>query len=127
MGASLVPWRTVSRTTLVADRWIRLHADECLDEHARRVAPYYVLEYSDWVSVLAVDRDGAAIVVEECRHGAGVLALGTVGGGAEPAERPEDAAVRELREETGCVADELVPGDGPTPAMTSRPLLTPRA
>ena len=102
MGASPVPWTTVSRTTLVADPWIRLHADECLDEHARRIAPYYVLEYSDWVSVLAVDRDGAAIVVEEYRHGAGVLALGTV-------------------------ADELVPGDGPTPAMTSRPLLTPRA
>lgn len=108
MGADPVPWTTVARTTLVADRWIRVHADECLDEHARRIAPYYVLEYGDWVSVLAVDRDGAAIVVEEYRHGAGVLALGTIGGGAEPGERPEDAATRELREETGCVADELV-------------------
>lgn len=47
-------------------------------------------------------------MVEEYRHGAGVLALGTIGGGAEPGERPEDAATRELREETGCVADELV-------------------
>ena len=101
-------WTTVARTTVVADRWIRLHADDCADGSGRRIAPYYVLEYGDWISVLALDRDGAAILVEEYRHGAGIVAVGTIGGGVEPGEPPAEAAVRELREETGCVADELL-------------------
>lgn len=108
MSDAPAPWTTVSRTTVVADRWIRLHADDCADGSGRRIAPYYVLEYGDWVSVLAIDHEGAAIVVEEYRHGAGIVALGTIGGGVEQGEVPQDAAARELLEETGSVADELV-------------------
>lgn len=108
MSDAPAPWTTVARTTVVADRWIRLHADDCADRSGRRIAPYYVLEYGDWVSVLAVDHEGAAIVVEEYRHGAGIVALGTIGGGVEQGEVPQDAAARELLEETGSVADELV-------------------
>ncbi|MDQ0725146.1 NUDIX hydrolase [Microbacterium sp. W4I20] len=102
------PWRVVSSEMLVADRWIRVRADECVDEHDRRIAPFYVLEYGDWVSVLAVDTEGQAILVEEYRHGAGIVAQGTIGGGVEPAEEPRRAAERELREETGYEAREII-------------------
>lgn len=102
------PWRVVWSETLIADQWIRVRADACVDAHGRDIAPYYVLEYGDWISVLALDEDGSAILVEEYRHGAGVLALGTVGGGIETGERPADAAGRELLEETGYEAAELV-------------------
>ncbi|MEV7797599.1 NUDIX hydrolase [Microbacterium foliorum] len=74
----------------------------------RSIAPYYVLEYGDWISVLALDREGRAVVVEEYRHGAGIVAVGTIGGGVKAGESPEAAAIRELREETGYEADELI-------------------
>ncbi|MFK3678859.1 NUDIX hydrolase [Microbacterium sp. NPDC090218] len=102
------PWTTVSSETIVADRWIHVRADTCEDASGRRITPFYVLEYGDWVSVLALDGNEDAIVVEEYRHGAGVLAVGTIGGGVEAGERPEDAAVRELREETGFASAELI-------------------
>lgn len=102
------PWRTTASEVLVADRWIRLRSDDCVDSQGRTIAPFYVLEYGDWVSVLAVDASGAAILVEEYRHGAGIVALGAIGGGADPGERPGDAAVRELREETGYEAAEMI-------------------
>lgn len=107
MTATPLPWRTVATETVVADRWIHVRADDCIDARGRRIAPYYVLEYGDWVSVLAVDTEGRALLAEEYRHGAGVVALGTVGGGAESGEDPRAAAVRELREETGYEAAEL--------------------
>ncbi|MFJ4045489.1 NUDIX hydrolase [Microbacterium sp. NPDC089987] len=102
------PWRVVSSQTLLADRWIRLRSDDCEDAQGRRIAPYYVLEPGDWVSVLALDVEGDAIVVEEYRHGAGIVALGTIGGAVDEDEAPIEAACRELREETGCIASRLV-------------------
>lgn len=101
-------WETVSSETIVADRWIRLRADECVDDRGRTIAPFYVLEYGDWVSVLALDTAGRAILVEEYRHGAGTVALGTIGGAVESGEHPRDAAARELREETGHSVAELI-------------------
>ncbi|MDN3445030.1 NUDIX hydrolase [Microbacterium sp. APC 3901] len=102
------PWRVVGSELIHADRWIRVCSDDCLDASGRSIAPYYVLEYGDWISVLALDRGGSAIVVEEYRHGAGIVAVGTIGGGVEAGESPDAAAIRELREETGYEAGEII-------------------
>ncbi|GGD85002.1 NUDIX hydrolase [Microbacterium murale] len=107
-GRSPEPWQTTSSRMIVADRWIRLRADECVDAAGRTISPYYVLEPSEWISLLAVDVDGNAILVEEYRHGAGVIALGTIGGAVDTGEEPRDAATRELLEETGYVAAEVI-------------------
>lgn len=108
MSPPPAPWRVVDSEIVVADRWIRVRADDCRDAEDLRIAPYYVLEYGDWISVLALDVDGNAIIVEEYRHGAGIIAVGTIGGGVEAGEAPIAAAARELREETGFAAEEIV-------------------
>ncbi|MGL3151379.1 NUDIX hydrolase [Microbacterium sp. A82] len=102
------PWTVVDSEIVVADRWIRLRADTCLDAAGRTIAPYYVMEPAEWISVLALNADGDAMLVEEYRHGAGVMALGTIGGAVDAGELPQDAAARELREETGCEASEII-------------------
>jgi len=102
------PWRVLSSRTIIADRWIDLRADDCQDARGHRIAPYYVLAPADWISVLALTPDGDAILVEEYRHGAGIVALGTIGGAVEAGEHPADAARRELLEETGHAPGALV-------------------
>lgn len=107
-GRQPEPWLTVSSEVIVADRWIRLRADTCVDAAGRTIAPFYVLESAEWISVLALTTDGDAIVVEEYRHGAAIIALGTIGGAVESGESPMDAAARELREETGYEARDMI-------------------
>jgi 8-oxo-dGTP pyrophosphatase MutT (NUDIX family) len=103
------PWTTESSTTLVADEWLTLRADTCRTEEGRVVEPYYVIEAPTWVSVLALTPDRRAVLVDEYRHGAGVVGLGLPGGVMDPEDpSPMDAAARELREETGYVPGQIV-------------------
>ncbi|NND70681.1 MAG: NUDIX hydrolase [Rhodothermales bacterium] len=68
---------------------------------------FHVVEYPDWVSVLAVTDDRKVVLVEQYRHGVESVSLELPAGRIDRAENPESAAVRELEEETGYVADDL--------------------
>jgi 8-oxo-dGTP pyrophosphatase MutT (NUDIX family) len=56
--------------------------------------------------VLPVSPDGEVLLLQDQDPTyPGVLRWGTIGGALDPGETPEEAAVRELYEETGLVAD----------------------
>lgn len=63
--------------------------------------------FPDWVAVAAVDEAGRYVVVEQFRHGIEGPTWEPAGGLIDPGETPEDAARRELVEETGHQAMEL--------------------
>jgi len=66
------------------------------------IAPYYVLEYPDWVGIIALDAEDHIYLVQQYRHGLGVVALELPGGAVDANDAsPVEAAARELREETG--------------------------
>ena len=95
-------WSTRASRTVIRDRWINLRADDCLTASGHEVAPFYVLDYPDWVHVVAITAADELVLVRQYRHGAGDVFLelpaGTVDAGdGDPAE----AARRELEEETG--------------------------
>ncbi len=82
------PWLTARR-----DR-VRLPTGAVNDE-------FYVLEYPDWVNVIAITADGEYLMVRQYRHGLGETNFELVAGVVEEGEDPETAARRELQEETG--------------------------
>ncbi len=62
---------------------------------------YYVLEYPDWVNVIAVTDRGEMVMVRQYRHGLQRTDFELCAGVVEDGEAPIDAARRELLEETG--------------------------
>ena len=117
--ADLPPWQVKNSTHLLRDRWLKVRADSCITAEGVEIAPYYVLEYPDWVEVVALDADDNIYLVQQYRHALGVVALELPGGAVDASDAsPVEAAARELREETGLSAAdwEYVGSLAPNPA-----------
>lgn len=71
-----------------------------------------VIEQSNSVVVVPVTDDGDVLLVRQWRHAAQSTLLEAPAGHIDPGEEPEEAAVRELREEAGHRAETLTPLPG---------------
>ena len=82
-----------------------------------------ILNPPNWVNVVAITPAQEVVLIEQYRHGADEVMLEVPGGMIDEGEDPVEAAVRELREETGYVGDEpqLIGMVHPNPAfLTNR-------
>ena len=81
---------------------------------------YIVMDAPDWVIVIP-DAGETFLLVKQWRHGENALSIEFPGGVIEPDEAPEQAAARELAEETGFSAGRLVKlgAMNPNPALMS--------
>lgn len=72
------------------------------------IARREVVEHPGGVTILPVDEDGNCYMVRQFRYPAGHMMLESPAGKLEYGEDHRDCAVRELSEETGFTADELI-------------------
>ena len=103
------PWILKGSKTIVKDRWIDLHADDCALPDGTSISPFYVNTLPDFVVVVAVTEEGDFIFIRQYRHGTRQILIELTAGCMEEADRtPECGAVRELLEETGYAGNEPV-------------------
>ena len=76
--------------------------------HTGRIVRREVVEHPGGVTILPIDGDGNCYLVRQFRYPFGKMLLEAPAGKLEPGEEPRASAVRELSEETGFTADELV-------------------
>lgn len=95
--------RKVQKSTRVFDGWIlSVRVDE-VDVGEGVIAPREVVEHKPAVSILPIDGDGNVYLVRQYRHAVGQEMIEAPAGLIEEGETPEQAALRELREETGAI------------------------
>ncbi len=103
----LKPWTVTASEYLRKDEWIGLRADDCLTAEGVRIAPFYVVEYPDWVQIVAIDEAEHLLLVRQYRHGSQTFTIELPAGRIDPGETdPVAVARRELLEETGYEAAE---------------------
>jgi 8-oxo-dGTP pyrophosphatase MutT (NUDIX family) len=67
-----------------------------------------ILEFRAWANIVALTKNGEVVLVRQYRHGICDVLFEFPGGVVEDGEDPIDGAKRELLEETGYKASELI-------------------
>ena len=99
-------WRVLRSEYLIKRPWLTARRDELELPDGRIIPEYYVLEYPDWVNIIAIDKEGRMILVRQYRHGLQRTNFELVAGVLEKGEDSMTAARRELLEETGYAGGE---------------------
>lgn len=94
-------WEVLHSEYLIRRPWLTARRDEVQLPDGRINPEYYVLEYPDWVNVIAITADGHFIMERQYRHALGKTCYELPCGVMEAGETPLEAARRELAEETG--------------------------
>ncbi len=99
-------WKVLSTEYLCRRPWLTARRDVVRLPDGRVNPEYYILEYPDWVNVIAITRDGHMVMERQYRHGLGKTCFELPCGVIEAGETPLEAARRELLEETGYAGGE---------------------
>lgn len=95
-------WATLKSEIIVSrPPWLHVRHDEVRLPDGRINPDFYVLEYPDWVNVIAITEDGRFVMELQYRYGIDRTCYEIPAGVMENGETPEQAARRELEEETG--------------------------
>jgi len=81
--------------------YMTLREDSVRLPNGARIPDYFVFEYPDWVSVLAVTMERQFVLIRQYRHGIGQVHFELPAGVVDPGEPLLESARRELLEETG--------------------------
>lgn len=95
------PWEILQSEYISQRPWLTARKDKVKLPNGQIHEEYYVLEYPDFINVIAITKDRKMILVRQYRHAIGKVCVELCAGVCEPNEAPIESAKRELLEETG--------------------------
>ena len=119
MSKGVSTWDHVSSELHADCKVYQVFKDRCRHPLSGKEGDFYLGKYSNWVQVIALTEDGQMVMVRQYRFGSKSITLELPAGCMNDGESPENAAIRELREETGYVGSRvnLIGSCEPNPAL----------
>ena len=120
------PWRRVQSQPGQSYRIFSVRTDRAVSPRTATEHDFYIIETRNWVNVIPITADHQVVMVRQYRHGSREVTLEIPGGLVDDDDTPQEAAMRELLEETGYRAEEMVQiGDlNPNPAIFANRVYT---
>jgi 8-oxo-dGTP pyrophosphatase MutT (NUDIX family) len=98
-------WPTIDSQSGPSYRIFSLRVDRARAPHTGKEHEFCVVEAPNWVNIIPLTADNQVVMVKQFRHGIKEVTLEIPGGMIENGDSPEEAALRELFEETGYKAE----------------------
>lgn len=116
---SLQPWETLSDERLCSFKVFDVRKFQRRSPRTGEDRGFFVVDTLDWVNVVAFTQARELILIRQFRHGSQQFTLEIPGGVVHEGEDSRDAALRELREESGYAGrDAVFLGEvNPNPAL----------
>jgi ADP-ribose pyrophosphatase len=112
-------WERLSSSLDKSYRVFGLRTDKARSPRTGQTHDFFIMETAAWVNIIPVTADEQVVLIRQFRHGTRDVTLEIPGGLVEKEDTPEEAARRELREETGYNSTEwtLLGSVHPNPAI----------
>ncbi len=94
-------WTKLESRYIIQRPWLTARVDRVQLPNGVIHPEHYVLEYPDWVNVIAITTDDQFVMIRQYRHAMDQVLIELCAGVSEEGETPEQSARRELLEETG--------------------------
>lgn len=96
------PWRVVTKQKILSmGTWLSVRQERVELPNGIQIPSWFILEFPNWVNVIALTSDGKFVMEDQYRHALGETHYELVAGVVDKGETPLQAAQRELSEETG--------------------------
>ena len=67
-------WKVLKSQYIARKPWLTVRQEELELPNGKRIPEYYILEYPNWVNVIAITKEGRFVFVSQYRPGLGITA-----------------------------------------------------
>ncbi|MBK5719414.1 NUDIX hydrolase [Dysgonomonas sp. Marseille-P4677] len=95
-------WKVLKSEYIFQEPWLTVRREHIKLPNGNEIPDYYLLDYPNWVNIIAITKEKEFVLIRQYRHGLGYSAMELCAGVVENYDpSPLVSAQRELLEESG--------------------------
>ncbi len=99
----------LSSKKLISNKFVTLNENVFKSEKSHKFAPFYVLDFANWVNIAPITENKEVLLIKQFRAGIEDISIEIPGGIVDDDDLdPYESVKRELLEETGYVCDDVI-------------------